>query len=176
MRLGIQAIKCVLNCHNLSLPAPPRENTTTCQDQARHTGANNGARNGSELAADFATWEIRSVDVKIGHPALDARNERRLGRGKRSLRGDERWIVNQRLREIEDWGDVTTGGPRLREPGKHRCCGGDTGVGADGAQQWMCAPVIVGEVKPLKVALICIVWAVGSSTTVARPVPGEVSS
>src|SRR5262245_53947168 len=37
----------------------------------------------------------------------------------------------------------------------------------------MCAPVIVGEVRLLNVALICIVWAVGSSTTVARPVPGE---
>jgi hypothetical protein len=43
----------------------------------------------------------------------------------------------------------------------------------NGAQQWMCAPVIVGEVRPLNVAVICIVWAVGSSTTVARPVPGE---
>ena len=41
-----------------------------------------------------------------------------------------------------------------------------------GAQQWMCAATSF-DVKPLKVALICIVWAVGSSTTVARPVPGE---
>src|SRR5262245_15591857 len=37
----------------------------------------------------------------------------------------------------------------------------------------MCAPVIVGEVRPLNVALICICWAVGSSTTVATPVPGD---
>src|SRR5437870_6369643 len=37
----------------------------------------------------------------------------------------------------------------------------------------MCAPVILGEVRPLNVALICSVWAVGSSTIVARPVPGE---
>src|SRR5258708_6573896 len=41
-----------------------------------------------------------------------------------------------------------------------------------GAQQWMCAATSL-EVKPLNVALICIVWAVGSSTMVARPVPGE---
>jgi hypothetical protein len=36
----------------------------------------------------------------------------------------------------------------------------------------MCAAVSF-DVKPLNVALICIVWAVGSSTTVARPVPGD---
>src|SRR5262245_17813586 len=39
-----------------------------------------------------------------------------------------------------------------------------------GAQQWMCA-ALVFEVNPLNVALTCIVWAVGSSTTVAKPVP-----
>jgi hypothetical protein len=36
----------------------------------------------------------------------------------------------------------------------------------------MCAAVSF-DVKPLNVALICIVWAVGSSTTAAKPVPGE---
>src|SRR2546423_7482057 len=44
-----------------------------------------------------------------------------------------------------------------------------------GAQQWMCAAVSL-EVKPLNVTLIWIVWAVGSSTTVARPVPGETTA
>jgi len=39
-----------------------------------------------------------------------------------------------------------------------------------GAQQWMCAAVVF-EVNPLNVALTCNVWAVGSSTTVAKPVP-----
>jgi hypothetical protein len=39
-----------------------------------------------------------------------------------------------------------------------------------GAQQWMCAAVVF-EVNPLNVALISNVWAGGSSTTVAKPVP-----
>jgi nitric oxide reductase large subunit len=39
-------------------------------------------------------------------------------------------------------------------------------------QQWMCA-ITSFDVKPLKVALICIVWAVASRITVARPVAGE---
>src|SRR5260370_3538267 len=41
-----------------------------------------------------------------------------------------------------------------------------------GAQQWMCAALVI-DVKPLNVAFTCSVWAVESSTTVARPVPGE---
>src|SRR6266540_4602396 len=41
-----------------------------------------------------------------------------------------------------------------------------------GAQQWMCA-ALVFEVKSLNVALTCSVWATGSSTIVARPVPGD---
>src|SRR6516162_3886874 len=40
------------------------------------------------------------------------------------------------------------------------------------AQQWMCA-IVSFDVKPLNIALIVSVWAVGSSTIVARPVPGE---
>jgi hypothetical protein len=43
--------------------------------------------------------------------------------------------------------------------------------GAD-AQQWMCA-IVSFDPKPLNVALIVSVWAVGSSTIVARPVPAE---
>jgi hypothetical protein len=39
-----------------------------------------------------------------------------------------------------------------------------------GAQQWMCAATVF-EVKPLNVTLSCSVWAIGSSTTVAKPVP-----
>ena len=40
-------------------------------------------------------------------------------------------------------------------------------------QQWMCAAVSF-DVKPLNVTLSCSVWATGSSTIVARPVPVEV--
>ena len=36
----------------------------------------------------------------------------------------------------------------------------------------MCAATSF-DVKPLNVAFICIVWAVGSSTTVAKPVAVE---
>jgi hypothetical protein len=36
----------------------------------------------------------------------------------------------------------------------------------------MCEAVVT-EVKPLNVTLTCIVWAVGSNTTVAKPVAGE---
>src|SRR5262245_19599707 len=43
-----------------------------------------------------------------------------------------------------------------------------------GAQQWMCAAVVF-DVKPLNDTLISIVFAVGSSTIVARPVPGELT-
>jgi hypothetical protein len=39
-------------------------------------------------------------------------------------------------------------------------------------QQWMCAAVS-GVVKPKNDAMICIVWAVGSSTTATLPAPGE---
>src|SRR4051794_38292715 len=39
-------------------------------------------------------------------------------------------------------------------------------------QQWMCAAVS-GVVKPKNAARIDIVWAVGSSTTVTAPAPGE---
>jgi hypothetical protein len=39
----------------------------------------------------------------------------------------------------------------------------------------MCAAVVF-EVKPLNVALTCSVWAVGSNTIVARPVPGETTT
>src|SRR6266581_385375 len=41
-----------------------------------------------------------------------------------------------------------------------------------GAQQWMCAALVI-EVKSLNVALTVSVSAVGSSTIVARPVPGD---
>jgi hypothetical protein len=37
-------------------------------------------------------------------------------------------------------------------------------------QQWMCAATVF-DVKSLNVALTCSVWAVVSSTTVARPIP-----
>src|SRR5205807_976039 len=40
-------------------------------------------------------------------------------------------------------------------------------------QQWMCAAVVI-DVKPVNIALTCRVWATGSSTIVATPVPGEV--
>jgi len=46
------------------------------------------------------------------------------------------------------------------------------GEPGDDWQQWMCAAVS-GVVRPLNVAAICIVLAVGSNTIVARPVPGE---
>jgi hypothetical protein len=36
----------------------------------------------------------------------------------------------------------------------------------------MCA-IVLFDPKPLNIALICSVWATGSSTIVARPVPGE---
>jgi hypothetical protein len=39
-------------------------------------------------------------------------------------------------------------------------------------QQWMCEAV-VPDVKPLNVTSTCSVLAAGSSTTVAKPVPGE---
>src|SRR5436853_406335 len=46
------------------------------------------------------------------------------------------------------------------------------GKKGEGRQQWMCAAVS-GVVSPLKVTLTCIVSAVGSSTTDAKPVAVE---
>src|SRR5689334_20356772 len=44
----------------------------------------------------------------------------------------------------------------------------------EGRQQWMCA-IVSGVVRPLNVTLICIVWAIGSSTTDADPVADELT-
>jgi hypothetical protein len=46
------------------------------------------------------------------------------------------------------------------------------GAKGEGRQQWMCA-AMSGDVKPLNVTLTCNVWAVGSNTTDAEPIPGE---
>ena len=113
-------------------PSPPAEKATARQDQAGQSRTDDGAGDSSQLASDLTTGEIRSVDVKVGLSAFDPRDQRRLGlRNSTREHGDKGRIVDQRLREIEDLGGVSPGGHYLREPGKHRCCGGDTGVRAE---------------------------------------------
>jgi hypothetical protein len=45
--------------------------------------------------------------------------------------------------------------------------------GGEATQQWIC-DAVVPDVKPLNVTSTCKVWAVGSITTVVKPVPVDV--
>ena len=86
--------------------SPPGEQPTASQQQAGQARADDGAGDSSQLAPDLTTGEIRSVDVKVGLSAFDPRDQRRLGlRNSTREHGDKGRIVDQRLREIEDWGE-----------------------------------------------------------------------
>jgi hypothetical protein len=89
------------------LPTPAsckNQQTTASGNEARQSGTDDGAGNRRQLASDLTTGVDHSVDVKIGLSAFDSRDQRRLGLWEPALEGDEGRIVDQRLREIEDYG------------------------------------------------------------------------
>jgi hypothetical protein len=79
-------------------PAPPGEKATTRQDQAGQASAGDGAGDsgdteGEELGSEFTTGVLCGVNVKIGQPVFDSRDQRRLGLLEPALEGDEGRII-----------------------------------------------------------------------------------
>ena len=162
-------------------PSPPAEKTSARQDQTRQSSTGDGTWDRSQFAPDLATGEGCGVDVKIGQSAFDSRDQRRLSLRDRPHPNEGR-IVDRRLCEIVELPEVKV--PEVTPRGN---AGKPSTAGNAGSavatptfwlvpgivwQQWMCA-IVSFDPKPLNVALTCIVWATGSSTIVARPVPCE---
>ena len=134
---------------------------------------------GNQFASDFTTGVVHGVNIKIRLTVFDSRGQHperpaRLSHPRPRGRGHCKTKVQETKGLI-----VCAGGYPQRELGigpgssKGRHCGGDADVlvGAGRRwQQWMCA-ALSGDVRPLNVALISIVLAVVSRTTVTKPIP-----
>src|ERR1700720_4646396 len=77
-------------------------------------------RRGKQLSSELSTGVLCGVDVKIGQPVFNSRDQRRLGLLKPALEGDEGRIVERRVLQTKEWGKVSPLRHSQREPGKRR--------------------------------------------------------
>jgi hypothetical protein len=123
-----------LSDDELTTAGSPGQKSTASQDQARHSGTDDGPwdcnTEGEQLGSKLSTKKIRIVDVKVGVPAFDSRDQRRLGLLQPALHGDEHRIVERRILQTKERGEIGALRHSQREPGKRWHRGRDADVGA----------------------------------------------
>ena len=70
---------------------------------------------GKQLGSDLSTRVLARVDVKIGQPVFDSCDQRRLGLLEPALEHDEGRIVERRVLQTKDWGEIRTLGHSQRD-------------------------------------------------------------